>query len=129
AVLVVAVADQESGCLAGHRGVPNLLSSPVSRWVSCGSEVNDSTRAQVNDEEQEDRTKQEVVGLDEVARPDRVALVTEECRPRLPARVDIAYRTEVLLDRALRDGNAELEQLAADALGAPKMIVGGHFAD
>ena len=70
----------------------------------------------MNHEEEEDRTEEDVVGLDEVARPDRVPMVTQERRPRLPARVGVAYQRDVFLDHAFGDGDAELEQLAPDAL-------------
>jgi len=78
-------------------------------------------RRQVDDEEGVDLPEQEVVGLDEVASPRAVGVVPQEGGPRLPATAFATDAPHVLLDRALADLDADLEELAANALGAPRV--------
>jgi hypothetical protein len=57
-------------------------------------------------------------------------VVAQERLPALPARRRrIPTIAHVPLHGALRDVDSELEQLAANALGAPEPILGGHAAD
>jgi hypothetical protein len=82
----------------------------------------------VDDEEEEDRAEEEVVALDEIAGPDVLGVILDERGPCLAARLASAG-PHVLLNRSLAHADADLEQLAADALGSPESIPGGHLAD
>ena len=73
--------------------------------------------------EHEDLAEPDVVGLHEVARPRDV--IPQEGRPALPVAAG-PRATHVPLDGSLADADAELEQLAAEALRAPARIAGGH---
>jgi len=53
----------------------------------------------------------------------------EERRPALALGRHAPEAAQVALNGALGDGDAELEELAADALGAPEPILDGHAAD
>src|SRR5258705_1788960 len=68
------------------------------------------------EEEHEDLAEPDVVGLHEVARPRDV--IPQEGRPALPVAAG-PRATHVSLDGSLADADAELEQLAAEALRAP----------
>jgi len=84
----------------------------------------------VDDEERRDLTEQEVVGLDEVADPPAFGTVLHGGRPTLAAAAaGAANAAHVLLDRPLADLDPELEQLAADALGALESPSRRHVAD
>jgi hypothetical protein len=87
------------------------------RGIACGGDLDDAPRAEVEKEEQEDGTEEKIVALDEIARPDDIAVILEEGRPRLARRPVLSYLPNVLLDRSLGQGNPELEQLATNALG------------
>src|SRR5690606_9232601 len=68
-------------------------------------------------------SKPDVVGLDEVARPDGVVLQERTPAltvPRWPDGVDVT------LDGALGDTDVELQELAADPFCAPGTVIGGH---
>ncbi len=71
----------------------------------------------------------EVADFDEVAGPDASRLLTKEGGPTLTVRRCAADLAQVPLDGSLGDGDAELEELTADALGAPQAVLGGHAAD
>ena len=58
-----------------------------------------------------------------------MAVVTQKCRPGLPARWVPSHAAHVPLDRSLREANAQLQELAADALRSPESIVRGHCAN
>src|SRR5207253_7799503 len=78
------------------------------------------------EEEHEDLAEPDVVGLHEVARPRDV--IPQEGRPALSV-ASGSRAAHVPLDSSFADPDAELEQLAADALGAPARIAGGYLAD
>src|SRR5207249_11072721 len=122
AELRVTVADEyRRHSLQG--GVPGWRRTPlVARRVRhCG--VDDRASPKVEEEEHEDLAEPDVVGLHEVARPRDV--IPQEGRPALPVAAG-PRATHVSLDGSLADADAELEQLAAEALRAPARIAGGH---
>ena len=90
--------------------------------------MDDAAGDQVNDEKKEDRAEEEVVALDEITGPDVVGVILDERGPCLAARLASAG-PHVLLDRSLAHADADLEQLAADALGSPETILAGHLPD
>lgn len=55
-------------------------------------------------------------------------MILDERGPCLAARIAFAG-PHTLLDRSLAHAEAEFEQLAADALGSPETILGGHLPD
>ena len=82
----------------------------------------------MDDEKEEDRAEEEVVALDEITGPDVLGVILDERGPCVAARLASAG-PHVLLDRSLAHADTELEQLAADALGSPETILGGHPPD
>ena len=76
--LVVAVADEEPRPLPEGRRVAQLLRSPLPGGRARHRHVDDAPGVHVDDEEREDRTEPDVVGLQEVAGPDGV--VSQEGR-------------------------------------------------
>ena len=122
AKLVVTIADEESWALAERRRLAQLLGCPVTRRVPRHRGVDHAPAAVLDDEEEEDRAEAPVVGLEEIAGPDLAGVILEERRPglaslRSPALPDLVH---VLLDGALADANADLQQLAANPLGTPQ---------
>ena len=65
------------------RELPQLVRGLLARWSSSHPDMCDLARAQVDDEESEDRAKPDIVGLDEVAGPDLICVVAQERRPVL----------------------------------------------
>ena len=116
----------------------HLRSSPIERCVACllrapgvrrrvrHGGVNNRTIPHVEKEEYEDLAKPRVVGLYEVGRPRDV--IAQERRPSL-AIAGWTRALHVLLDRPLADADAELEQFASDAFGAPQRVARGHLPD
>jgi hypothetical protein len=71
----------------------------------------------------------EVADLDEVAGPDARSLLAKEGGPTLAVRRLDADPAQVPLDGSLGDGDAQFEELAADALRSPEAIFGSHAAN
>ena len=83
-----------------------------------------------HEEEREDRNGTEhVVELQEVARPNVAAVVSDEGVPALAPFTGWPYMPHVLLNGSFTDANAQLQQLASDALRAPEHVVLGHRLD
>jgi hypothetical protein len=82
----------------------------------------------MHDNEHEVAAEPEIADLEEIAAPDRRCLIVKEGRPSL-ARRRAAKSAQVALDCALSNVDAELEQLAAKALGAPCAVFGRHALD
>jgi hypothetical protein len=111
--LIIVIADDELRSLPEGRRVAQLLRGPLLGGRARHRNVDDALGVHVNDEEREDRTEPDVVGLQEVAGPDRV--VMEECAPALSVVWSRRPRaSHVPLDRSLRDADAELQELAAN---------------
>src|ERR1022692_1650235 len=125
--LVVAVADQKSGRRGLHGGVANLLCRPRLVGAAGSGDVHHLAGALVDEEEQEQRPEQEVVGLDEVAAPDVLRMVLNEGGPGLASGAP-TNGANVLLDGALAERDGELEHLAADPFGAPGAVLDGDSA-
>jgi hypothetical protein len=90
--------------------------------------MDDSSRCEVDDEEGIDLPEEDVVAVDEVASPGAFGVVLEEGRPCLSTSPG-ADPSHVLLDGALADLDAELEQFPADTLSAPESTAAGHVAN
>ena len=77
-------------------------------------------------EEREERPEEHVVDLEEIARPDVGGVVAEEGGPGLTMRSWRPRLPHVPLHGPFGDLDADFEQFAADALGAPQSVVGRH---
>ena len=75
---------QEPWLLAVGRGFPQLLRQPGIGRVACHPEVRRPARPQFDDEEQEDRAKEQIKRLKEIARPHVVSVVLDEGRQVCP---------------------------------------------
>jgi len=80
--------------------------------------------------EEEDVQHLESQGLEnqEVGGPDHLRVIGEKGAPTLARRWRMAA-SPVAPDRAGTDDNAELEELTADALGAPEPVLARHGGD
>ena len=127
AELRVAVGDEHFGMLVRGR-IAALLRAPVVGGRRGGRNVNDPAAPDVEEEEDEDRSKECVEGLHEVAAPGDV--VRDEGAPPLAVAGSASRsRGHVPLHRPLRDVDPELEELATQALGAPAWVGGGHLSN
>jgi len=76
--------------------------------------------SQCHDQEGKDGAEENIVGLQEIARPDLPAVVLEERRPPLAARTWPTRTTHILLYRAPADADGKLEQFAPECVRLPK---------
>ena len=82
-VLVVAIADQEARAYAKGRRMAQLLSDPAPARLARHGDVHHATRADLDDEEGEDRPEPGIMKLEEIAGPGLVAMVAQERSPTL----------------------------------------------
>ncbi len=86
-----------------------------------------SARVQFDEEESEERTEEKVCHGKKVAGPDLLGMGVYERPPRLSSWPAGAHSSHVLLNGALADADAQLEQFAPDALCSPQSIVPRHL--
>src|SRR5260221_6166146 len=110
------------------RGFDQLPPYPRRSGMGGHLEVDQLTTAMADEEE--DVEGLEGQGLDdkEVGRPDRLRMVGQEGAPALAGWAEVKAST-ITADRARADDDAELEELATDALGAPERVMAGHRGD
>lgn len=121
----VAIADEDLWALI-HGRVAGLLRAPRIRRSVGHRGVNDLSPPEVQEEESEDLSEPDVVGLGEIAGPDHV--VSEERGPALSVARRLR-RGHVPLHSALADADPELEELTANALGAPSRVLCRHLSN
>jgi hypothetical protein len=129
AKLGVVVAQKELRSLTTRGQFPKLLGQPLAAGSARSDDAKDSPGFEVHDDECEVATEPEVTHFEKVAAPDPWGLVSEECRPALTFGRHAPETAHVALDGALGDGDSELEELAADALGTPEAILEGDAPD
>jgi hypothetical protein len=91
--------------------------------------MNDAPRAELGDEEGEERTEEHVMDLQEVAGPDAAGVILEEGWPGLAARSRWPCGAHIPLNCTFRDLDAKLQQLALDPLCTPQAIASCDFLD
>ena len=125
AKLVVIVPNDDRRSQPEWRDVPKLLRCPFRGWRTSDTNVHDSPRIDIDDEEREDWSEPNIVGLQEIAGPSR--MVFQEGAPILSAReLRWSGLDHMSLDRALCDSNAKFEKFATYSLGTPKDIFSGY---
>ena len=125
----IVVTDQEARRHPKRRGLTQLLGDPRVGRVPRDTDMDNPTRAQVDDEEREECAETQVDDWQEVARLHGIGVVMEERRPRLATRARRAYPAHVALNGALADPDPELEEFTTDALRAPQPILLRHPFD
>ncbi len=103
AVFAVIVAQKEARRLTERRGFSDLLRHPGIRWVAGDTDMYHSPRADLDDNEDKQRAKQQVKDLNEIASPNLVAMIMHKRPPRLGGTRSTVLR-QILLDRALVEG-------------------------
>ena len=127
--LAVVISNQIPWSLPIRRGFPKLLGHPGVGRRSCNSHMDDFARFQFDDEEDEERTKEQIGDLKEITGPDSFRMIAKKGRPGLPSWMQHTSLLHVLLDGSLTHANTQLEQFATNALSPPKLIVLGHLFD
>src|SRR3954469_16172689 len=91
--------------------------------------MHNTTRTQLNDEEDRDRAKQPVVSLEEIARPDVASVILQKGCPRLAIRLRWTRSTglaHVFGDGAITEQRAQLTKFILNPFGTPQSIVERH---
>ena len=126
--LAVIIANDELEPFTEWRDVAKLLRGPFRGWGARNANMHNSLRVDIDDEERKYRPKPDIVGLQEIAGPNR--MVSQERAPSLAARkVRWSDFRHVSLDCPLRNSNSKLQELAANSFRSPGHVFGGHAVD
>src|SRR5215472_4342720 len=128
AVDAIAVVDQEPGVLAPGRGLDHLAPDPGGGRVGGHVEVAQATAVVADQEEDVEGLEGQGLDHEEIGCPNGLSVVGEEGAPALAGRSGRSAAA-VAADGACADGDAELEQLATDPLGAPVRVLQRHGGD
>ena len=99
AILPVIVPNQIPRSFSKRRRFPQLLGHPGIRRVPRHTEVHQSSRAQLDDDEHEQRSEEQVIRLEEIAGPYLTGMVSQKGGPRLFGRPRFPHFIDVLLNR------------------------------
>ncbi len=126
---VIVIADQILRCLPKGRGFSELLGHPgISRGTS-DSDMDHPSGLEFDEEEREERSKEEIRDLQEIAGPDIRRVIVQKGRPLLPSWLWCADGSHILLNGALADMKTEFQQFPTDTLSAPEPILHCHLPD
>ncbi len=130
----VVVPNQIPRRLAVGRGLTQWLRCPRIGGSSRDAEMHHASGAALNDEEDEQRTEEQVINLEEVTGPNLSSMVVQECAPGLSGWFGCCWRwrtslAHVLLNGALGYADRQLEELTANALGSPEAVILDQLLD
>ncbi len=89
--------------------------------------MNDAAGLELDNDEDVDRPKQEIMHDRDVTAPDVSGMVLQESGPGLTR--FLAYLGHVPLDGAFVYLDAQLQQLTSDTFGAPQWVIAGYLFD
>ena len=117
--------------LTPRRGLPELLGHPDVCGMGSDGRMHNAPGGQLDDDEDEDGSEEEVVHLCEVAGPDLIGMVPQKGSPVLVGGrgCGCGVQRQIALDGALTDLDTQLEEFAADAFGAPGHVFRSHLFD
>src|SRR5450759_1555935 len=124
----VTVMDQGSRLAVPGRGFDQLPPDPGGGRMGGHVEMDKLATPMTDEEDDVERLEGQRLNDEKVGGPDRLSMVGKEGAPALAGRSQMATPA-VAPDRARTDHDAELEELAADALGAPERVLVGHGGD
>ena len=106
-----------------------LLGDPGIGRRACHTHMDDPSGLEFDEEEGEERSKEQISDLQEVACPDLSGVVAQKGRPLLASWPLGANASHVFLYRPLADPYAQFQEFAANPLCTPEPIVPRHLSD
>ena len=105
--------------------------------MTCHPEVHDAAISQFNDYENEKRTEEYIVSLQDIASPDLTGVIVDACPDGLPRegsptllrRTRVTGVFNVVLYCAFRSAQSQLQQFTMNAVGAPSAVLPSHALD
>ncbi len=125
----VVITNQIFRCLSIWGRFSQLLRHPGIGRGSRDSDMDDSSCLEFDEEEGEERSKEEIGDLQEVARPDLSCVSAQKRAPLLTPWLRCANVPHIFLDCALAHPNAQFQEFPANALSTPQPIVLRHLPD
>jgi hypothetical protein len=121
----VAVPKQVTRDLLKRKGLPELLRSPLGRWMGGNVEMHDPPSVVSQNQEHVQDLKPDRRHGEEVDRHHGLDVILKKSAPVLRRRLPPAH--DVLAHAGLADVDAEFEQFTVDAGRSPERIVAAHL--
>jgi hypothetical protein len=129
AELRVIVANEIAWALVEGGGLAQLLGDPGISRVPRHPDMDYPTCCHLDQDEGVDGPEEEIGHGNEITRPDGVGVVAQKGGPLLATRSRRPSAPQVLLDRPLREADAELEEFTSNSFGTLQPIVRSHLQD
>ncbi len=100
-----------------------MLSDPRLGRMTRDPEMNHTTRSHLDAEKKGERSEEQIDHRQQVTGPDILSMVLQAHGPSLTSWGACPDRPHVFLEGALGDAEAELEELALNALGSPEQVL------
>ncbi len=126
-IFAIAIPDQKARHWPKRSRLPPLLRHPGIGGMPGDPTVHHAPRRELNDEKHLHRTKPKVNDWQEVAGPYLFRVILPKGRPSRREWCGGTNQSDVFLNRALGDGETELEAFPVEALGAPPTILLCHW--
>ena len=121
--LSIVIANQILRCLPVWDGFSQLLRDPGISRRSCHPDMDHPSCLELDHEEGEERSKEEIRHLQEVTGPDLPCVVVQERRPLLPYWSWCVNMSHVLLDSSLAHPNAQFQEFSTNTLSAQSRFI------
>lgn len=128
-ILGVIITNEEVRSGFKRRGFTDLLSELHIGRMAGDTGMDDSSGGMVDDNKDEDRPKEHIVGLQQVTCPKGMGMLLQESRPGLGSGTRWTQLTQVALKGASSNGHAKFDQFASHALHSPGVIFRNQALD
>ena len=125
--LAIVIADQILRRLPIRGGFAQLLRDPGISRRSCHSDMDHPSCLELDNEEGEERSKEEISHLQEVAGPDICRVIAQKGRPLLSSGLQGANVPHVLLNGPLAHVNVQFQEFSTNPFSAPESILRRHL--
>ena len=127
--LAIVIADQILRSLPIRSGFSQLLRDPGISRRPRHSDMDHPSCLELDNEEGEERSKEEISHLQEVAGLDICRVIAQKGRPLLSSGLQGANVSHVLLNGPLAHVNVQFQKFATNPFSTPEPILRRHFPD
>lgn len=127
--LAIVITDQIFRCLPIRGSFPKLLRHPGIGRISCHSDMDHPSGLELDDEESEERLKEEIRYLQEVAGPNICRVIAQKGRPLLSSGLQDANRSHILLNGPLAHMNVQFQEFSTNPFSTPESILRRHLSE
>ena len=127
--LAIVIAEQILLHLPIRGGFSQLLRDPGISRRSCDADMDDPSCLELDNEEGEERSKEEISHLQKVAGPDICRVIAQKGRPLLSSGLQGANVPHILLNGPLAHVNVQFQAFTTNPFSAPESILRCYLSD